>query len=615
MAHRYSRSEKGKEVAGPARPERRRPVQIPRSDNSALIEDNRLTLIGRVTNPAVQKTQWVVDWLIQYWSVEGELTGRELGPELFQIRFTSEEALHTVLKKGPYHYKRWMILLQRWEPVVSNSFPRKIAFWIRIHGLPLHYWTIATLEAIGKELGPILDKDVDHGRIRILMDGLKNLEMRLPIQLPSEEILEVDLEYEKLEKHCFICFSLCHEKENCPSNREKATTQDKSQGISQQNTLCKLEEHHRKHDARKSNSLHSRDREVDSRDLRHSQRSVYSRLQEPERRRYPHLEVSRSFNSRDRDQRYQGDQHGDRGRLPVRDQSSHHSYPSRHRSPSRRGSRGCSPAQRSREDRRNNPTSQKSQSSRTPPPRPPREEMILPVAPEQGEEISRSRERISALERIEEGINHSSGRIPALERLDPPAEVIIPSAGRVSALERIEAPVQEPQRAAGLSTSLLARLQDVEVRYAEEEHQSPMVAEGSARQSLNLISPTTQTESIRTPAALRLGPASGTRKRSNPPRAATKKTGKALAANKKGPTKITGTSRTRGNRSPIQGAKASKLLAARALPLARKKLCVDRNAQSKDLPFNKEDGTPAIVQGAGTSRGRVDFQNPSNQIP
>lgn len=128
MAHTYSRSEKGKWVADPTRTERRRPVQIPRSDNSALIEDNKLTLIGRVTNPAVQKTQWVVDWLIQYWSVEGELTGKELGPELFQIRFTSEEALQTVLKKGPCHNKRWMILLQRWEPVVSNSFPRKIAF-------------------------------------------------------------------------------------------------------------------------------------------------------------------------------------------------------------------------------------------------------------------------------------------------------------------------------------------------------------------------------------------------------------------------------------------------------------------------------------------------------
>lgn len=259
MAHRYTRSEKGKWTAESDRADRRRPVRIPPRDNTALIEENKLTLIGRVTNPAVQKTQWVVDWLTQYWSAEGELTGRELGPELFQIRFKSEEALQAVLRKGPYHYKRWMILLQRWEPVVSNSFPRMIEFWIRIHGIPLHYWS---LEGIAKELGLMSDKDVDRGRIRVLVDGLRKLEMRLPIELPSGEIISVDLEYEKLEKHCFICYSLCHEKDTCPLNRDKSANLEIKQGISQQNTLRKLEEHRYKHDTRQSVSVYSREREL-----------------------------------------------------------------------------------------------------------------------------------------------------------------------------------------------------------------------------------------------------------------------------------------------------------------------------------------------------------------
>lgn len=161
MAQRYTRSEKGKWTVDSSRYDCRLPVQIPPRNNSALVEEHKITLIGRVTNPAVHKTQWVVDWLIQYWNLEGELTGRELGPDLFQIRFTLEEALQAVLRKGSYHYKRWMILLQCWEPEVSNSFPRMIALWIRIHGIPLHYWSLETLEAIGKELGRILDNDVD----------------------------------------------------------------------------------------------------------------------------------------------------------------------------------------------------------------------------------------------------------------------------------------------------------------------------------------------------------------------------------------------------------------------------------------------------------------------
>ncbi|CAN6844669.1 unnamed protein product [Brassica oleracea] len=212
MAHRYSRSEKGKWTTDSSRADCGRLIRIPHNDNSALIEENKLTLIGRVTNPTIQKTQWV-------------------------------------------------------------------------------------------ELGPILDKDVDHARIRVLIDGLKKLEMRLPLELPSGDEIYVTLEYEKLEKHCFICYSLCHEKESCPLNRDKTTKLDVSQGISQQNTLRKLEDHRRRHD-RRSISLSSRDRGLEYREHQtSSQISIHSRLQEPERGRLPSKESSRSSFSREEERR------------------------------------------------------------------------------------------------------------------------------------------------------------------------------------------------------------------------------------------------------------------------------------------------------------------------
>ncbi|CAN6852371.1 unnamed protein product [Brassica oleracea] len=83
--------------------------------------------------------------------------------------------------------------------------------------------------------------------------------------------------------------------------------------------------------------------------------------------------------------------------------------------------------------------------------------MTLPAAPEIGEVNSRSKERVSALERIEP-ISQSAPRPSALERIEVENNL---SAERVSALERIERieplPV-EPPRTTGLSTSLLARL-------------------------------------------------------------------------------------------------------------------------------------------------------------
>ncbi|KAG2285840.1 hypothetical protein Bca4012_033685 [Brassica carinata] len=65
MARRYSRSEKGKWQAPPEPPTKRPPVRIPANDCDDLIEANRLTVIGRLTNPMVQKPRAVIDFMAQ----------------------------------------------------------------------------------------------------------------------------------------------------------------------------------------------------------------------------------------------------------------------------------------------------------------------------------------------------------------------------------------------------------------------------------------------------------------------------------------------------------------------------------------------------------------------
>lgn len=249
MTHRYSRSAKEKWIADSRRPPRRPPVVIPTSDNTQLIEENKLTLIGRVTNPTVQKTRALVDFFTQHWSTVGVITGRDLGPHLFQFRFESEHDLQAILRKAPYHFKKWMIILQRWEPIISDNFPAKIPFWIKIHDLPLHFWNELTINTIGEELGFVEDRDVDHGRVRVLINGLKPLEMHLDISLAGE-IKKVELEYEKLEKHCFTCHSLSHENGDCPSHMSSRDLRTHSGTISQTRTLDRLEDSRRRRDER-----------------------------------------------------------------------------------------------------------------------------------------------------------------------------------------------------------------------------------------------------------------------------------------------------------------------------------------------------------------------------
>lgn len=192
MARRYSRSEKEKWQAPPDLPKpKRSQVRIPQSNNDNLIAANKLTVIGRVTNPLLQRPWAVVDFLPQIWNLEGRVVGRDLGPEKFQLQFESEADLTSVLNKGPYHYKKWMILLQRWEPTVADGFPSSISFWLRIHDLPLHYWDEKTLDVIGEELGKVTGKVADDARVRVEMNGLLPLVMKLEIRLPSDEITEV----------------------------------------------------------------------------------------------------------------------------------------------------------------------------------------------------------------------------------------------------------------------------------------------------------------------------------------------------------------------------------------------------------------------------------------
>ncbi|WZZ88075.1 hypothetical protein YC2023_116654 [Brassica napus] len=250
MSGRYSREEKKKWITAQNQAKRKPLVQIPDTDTTALIEEKKFTLIGRVTNPTAQNTKALVDFFLQHWNVAGRFTGRALGPLMFQFRFENERDLLTILNKAPFHFKRWMLLIQRWEPVVSDKFPAYLPFWIQIHGVPLHYWEDGALRAIGKELGEVEDCIPTQAKVRVLINGLNPLEMTRDISLPSGEIIPVKFDNDNLEKHCFKCFSLTHKKDDCPlyENARERGRSPQWLGISQSNSMARLDEKRRKYE-------------------------------------------------------------------------------------------------------------------------------------------------------------------------------------------------------------------------------------------------------------------------------------------------------------------------------------------------------------------------------
>lgn len=130
-----------------------------------------------------------------------------------------------------------MVILQRWEPTISKSFPSEIPFWIQIQGLLPHLWTEEILRSIGEDIGQFKSLDITNtmARMRVHINGLQPLIKKAIVEFKNGDEVEADLIYEKLEKHCNYCLNLDHEEKDCPSmypNRSKDKRINSSRGKS-----------------------------------------------------------------------------------------------------------------------------------------------------------------------------------------------------------------------------------------------------------------------------------------------------------------------------------------------------------------------------------------------
>ncbi|RID60758.1 hypothetical protein BRARA_F03888, partial [Brassica rapa] len=219
MAHRrISSAEKGKGLdLGQQQPLRTARVKVPLPDNSDLLRKHSLTLIGRVTNKSVQKVWSLIPFFTEHWKTEFKPVGSDLGNGLFQFQFELEADLVAVLEQRPYHYARWMIILQRWEPTISPSFPSLIPFWIKVQGLPVHLWTEETIKYIGQDIGLYEKAEITSQavRMRVHVNGLLPLIKESVVEYPNGDEVKTNLVYERLDKHCTKCLRLDHELKEC----------------------------------------------------------------------------------------------------------------------------------------------------------------------------------------------------------------------------------------------------------------------------------------------------------------------------------------------------------------------------------------------------------------
>ncbi|CAA7030822.1 unnamed protein product [Microthlaspi erraticum] len=191
-------------------------ITVPKFDNTALIRGYSRTLIGRCMNPAAQDVQALLHHMPRFWKMEDRIAGADLGMGRFQFDFDNEEDIVEVFKLEPFHFDYWMISLVRWEPVMDPRYPSAINFWVRMMGIPLHFWAEPTFRSIGEALGEVLEVDIDVGQVKVCLEGYKPLVFETTVEFHSGEETMVNLRYERLFGYCRECFSLCHGVLQCP---------------------------------------------------------------------------------------------------------------------------------------------------------------------------------------------------------------------------------------------------------------------------------------------------------------------------------------------------------------------------------------------------------------
>ena len=204
-----------------------------------MVQENALTLIGRLTNPEVQRLWSLIPFLSSRWNLKGKSIGSDLGRGRFQFRFEFEKDLLKVLNNRLYHFDEWMVIIQRWEPVIFDTFPSEIPFSIDVQGIPLHYWKPKMLTDIGDHAGEIIDHELTPAvaRVKVLVNGLLPLVKEAMIDFLAGSETLVILEYKRLKKHCSHYNRLSHEKSDCPGLQSKRHTQSQRSNTPQETNI------------------------------------------------------------------------------------------------------------------------------------------------------------------------------------------------------------------------------------------------------------------------------------------------------------------------------------------------------------------------------------------
>lgn len=196
----------------------RSPLQISSDAKSKRDAEHRLSLIVKGLHPS-QNPAGIKVMMPKLWKLEGRVNSRINEDGSVQFFFKHEHQLLTVLDNGPWTYKDWLVVVDRWIRRQLPDFLRIIRFWVKILNLPDDSKNENLIREIGGVLGHVEEVRIQQptaeqsGQIwvRVPIDIEERLTFARYFNLDDyRRPVLIRYVYDKLHRFCSACGSLSH---------------------------------------------------------------------------------------------------------------------------------------------------------------------------------------------------------------------------------------------------------------------------------------------------------------------------------------------------------------------------------------------------------------------
>ncbi|XP_018473650.1 uncharacterized protein LOC108844859 [Raphanus sativus] len=200
------------------------PFVLPDTPEYCSAGRNALSLVGRLLNPSCQKMSDLILDMPRKWQLYDRVRGVALSRERFQFIFKHEHDLLDILDRGVHTFQLWPIVMERWVEKPPEDYLQHIMVWVQMRNIPVNHYTKKALWALGDFAGQVVevafdpDKPQTRDYIRVLVkfNVAKPLRRFKKITTPGGEEVYIRYDYERLQKRCYTCQRLTHERDHCP---------------------------------------------------------------------------------------------------------------------------------------------------------------------------------------------------------------------------------------------------------------------------------------------------------------------------------------------------------------------------------------------------------------